>query len=339
MMVMPEWLRSERDATFNILSVYAERIVRTTWSRWAGTFDIAYAPSDFLVDLLPAIRMKQRGVARKLVVCLFLVAPPPGKSYRSMFTGGRSAATRLRTNLYYATQQIALRLMRRYADKILVLNSMDRDSIAPIVGWDRVSVVSMGVDYSQYANVSRSESNHYDAVFVGRLHPQKGIEDLPEIWQAVNALAPGSRLAVIGGGDPSSGKALEREIARRGLTHTIDLLGFRAGAEKIATLKSAKVFLMPSYYESWGMVIAEALAAGLPVVAYDLPIYRELFNAGVVTVPIGRIDQFAVECARLIKDTEARTKLRSAGEHVAAAYDWRLVSRTELQLFEQLLAG
>src|SRR5206468_2469899 len=63
--VMSEWLRSERDTTINIIGVYMERILRGVWRRWTGHFDIAYAPSDFLVDVLPAIRMKQQGVARK----------------------------------------------------------------------------------------------------------------------------------------------------------------------------------------------------------------------------------------------------------------------------------
>ena len=337
---VPEWLRSERDTTWNVVAVYLERLWRTTWLRYDRSFDVAYAPSDFLVDLLPAVRMKQRGVARKLVVCMFLVAPPPGKEYRSMFApGARPAPRRFRTTLYYLTQQFALRLMRRYADKVLVLNSIDCAVVSRVLGPDRVSIVSMGVDRLTYAQPEMTAGKRYDAVFVGRLHPQKGVEDLPRIWERVIAIAPAATLAVIGGGDSKHQDALVAELERRGLQACVDVLGFRTGAAKMSVLKSAKLFIMPSYYESWGMVICEALAAGLPVVAYDLPIYRELFSGGVVTVPIGEPETFAVECARLIGDTAARHALASAGEAVAAAYDWECVSRAELRLMEQVLAS
>ena len=59
------------------------------------------------------------------------------------------------------------------------------------------------------------------------------------------------------------------------------------GGEKIKILKQSRLFVLPSFYESWGMVAAEAMAAGLPVVAYSLPVYQDLFSKGINQVKIG----------------------------------------------------
>jgi len=65
----------------------------------------------------------------------------------------------------------------------------------------------------------------------------------------------------------------------------VDLLGFRQGAEKVRLLKNAGCFCMPSHYESFGQVAVEAMACGLPVVAYDLAIYDEISPAAWCAAP------------------------------------------------------
>jgi len=67
-------------------------------------------------------------------------------------------------------------------------------------------------------------------------------------------------------------------------------------------LKSSKIFILPSYNESWALVVCEAMACGLPVVAYDLPVFEEVYKKGMILIPIGDIDKFAGAILKLLYD-------------------------------------
>jgi glycosyltransferase involved in cell wall biosynthesis len=72
----------------------------------------------------------------------------------------------------------------------------------------------------------------------------------------------------------------------------VEFSGYVSESEKFRLLKSSRVFLMPSRYESWGIVIGEALAIGLPVVAYELEAYRPVFGELLRYVPAFDVEAF-----------------------------------------------
>jgi len=115
----------------------------------------------------------------------------------------------------------------------------------------------------------------YDAVFVGRHDASKGVFELLEIWKAVVDRSPGARLAMIGSCNPGNRKKIEGLLSGLGLGGSVDLMGTVPDVEKYSVMKRSGVCLFPSHVEEWGIVPQEALACGLPVVAYDLPVYRE----------------------------------------------------------------
>lgn len=80
-------------------------------------------------------------------------------------------------------------------------------------------------------------------------------------------------------------------IAEDRLEHNILIYGRCSDVKLYSLLKSSKVFIFPSFFEGWGIVVAEALACGLPVVAYDIPAIRENFGSckNVFLMPIGDI--------------------------------------------------
>jgi glycosyltransferase involved in cell wall biosynthesis len=116
-------------------------------------------------------------------------------------------------------------------------------------------------------------------LFLGRLHPKKGIENLLEacrklaLSQAVQSSGSGEAswrdwsLVVAGTGDPVYTKTLEERIKKLGLDQRVTMVGEIVGKAKGELFGNADMLVAPSYSENFGMVIAEALAHGVPVVA------------------------------------------------------------------------
>jgi glycosyltransferase involved in cell wall biosynthesis len=107
-------------------------------------------------------------------------------------------------------------------------------------------------------------------LFLGRLHPVKGITDL--LLPAFARVADGPVLAIAGGPDaaaPGYERLVREEIARLGLANRVVLLGPVAAADRWALFDGAAAFVLPSHSENFGMVVAEAMARGCPVVVTE----------------------------------------------------------------------
>ena len=326
--VLSEPIKSEKESLFNVLLIYGIRVLQAAGCKIKDGFEAIYCPSDFLVDLIPGLVIKRRNRGAKLVVCLFLVAPNPFRGYEFVTSQGWRRPT-IRGVFYFITQKISIFLMKYFADLVLVLNSIDKQYLSKYVSEERIRVVNMGVDYKSLSSI-QVKSKSYDGIFLGRLHPQKGLPDLIDIWRLVCDQHNTARLAVIGGGSEKWFSWLKSEITRQNLSENVDVLGPRFGKEKFALLKSSKLFLMPSYYESWGMVACEAMACGLPVVAYDLPIFAELFPKGMIRVPIKDVQAFAGMCLKLLSDESFYNQMAEQALETSSAYDWDKIAASDL---------
>jgi glycosyltransferase involved in cell wall biosynthesis len=106
----------------------------------------------------------------------------------------------------------------------------------------------------------------YEGLYLARLAINKGILRLVDIWRFGVANFPSATLGIIGTGNPHTVRMLEHKIQRAHLWHSIKILGFLNDSRKCSVLESGKVFVYPSYEESFGIVIIEAMTCGLPVV-------------------------------------------------------------------------
>jgi glycosyltransferase involved in cell wall biosynthesis len=87
------------------------------------------------------------------------------------------------------------------------------------------------------------------------------------------------------------------------------------------------VFVFPSHYESWGIAALEAMAAGLPVVGYDIPSSREAFGEAMLRVPPYDVEAFADAVLRCLLDADTRETYRARGLGVAQKHDWDVVAQ------------
>ena len=128
----------------------------------------------------------------------------------------------------------------------------------------RVVVLPNGVDIpAAAASHSRAPNQPRTALFLSRIHPKKGLDRLIDAWRAVQP--QDWRLRIAGPGASGYCDEVARRIARAGLERQVSLEGPVYGAAKTQAFASADAFLLPSHSENFGIVVAEALAHGVPV--------------------------------------------------------------------------
>lgn len=129
-----------------------------------------------------------------------------------------------------------------------------------------ISIIPIGVDIPDGVS-SRSHSEircpERVAVYLGRLHPVKGLPMLIEAWHRVRPSC--WRLEIAGPDVASHRQSLEEAVSLAGLDNTISFVGPKSGTAKQSFLLDADLFILPSHSESFGLAIAEALAHGVPV--------------------------------------------------------------------------
>jgi glycosyltransferase involved in cell wall biosynthesis len=176
----------------------------------------------------------------------------------------------------------AVRHALRQADAVVALTANERERLVARYGvhGDAVFVGGMGVDLPA-SNPAETRSSQA-VVFLGRKAPDKGILLLLDAMQAVWRTAPDARLVLAGARGAASG-AIDERIAslppdQRALVSSEDNV---SDARKRAILDDAACLVLPSRVESFGGVILEAWAHGAPAVALDLPVFRDVVDAGV----------------------------------------------------------
>nr|WP_277420134.1 glycosyltransferase family 4 protein [Xanthomonas sp.] len=185
----------------------------------------------------------------------------------------------------------------------------------------RVHVAPPGCDRAASA-APREASAQVRLLSVGALIPRKGLDLL------VDALAPLRELPwtlrIVGAArDAPTAAALRAQVARHGLEQRIELVG---EVDDVACeYAQADVFVLPSRYEGYGMVFAEALAAGLPVLGCDAGAVAEVVpeDAGLL-VPVDDVAALGDALRRLITDAALRARLATGARHAARSLpQWR----------------
>ena len=181
-------------------------------------------------------------------------------------------------------------------------------------------------------------TSKYKASFLGRLKESKGIFDLVRIWRKVCDAIPDAKLAMIGSGDENTIAELNKKITDCGLEDNIRLFGHLEKESAFQIICSSDIFVSPSHEEGFGIAILEAMACGVPVIAWDLPVYRDIFQKGMITVEINDLNAFSREVLALIDDREKRSRMGSEAMDMSLRMDWGKISDKELDIIRQTLS-
>jgi phosphatidyl-myo-inositol alpha-mannosyltransferase len=217
-------------------------------------------------------------------------------------------------------------------DLRIAVSEQARETALPSATGD-YEVIPNGVDIPDFVEAGGRKDQ---IVFLGRHDPRKGLPVLLRAWPQLRG--SGLRLRVIGA-DPLAVRLLltRSRISDEG----IDVLGFVDDETLTRELSAAKLLVAPSLgNESFGMVITRALACATPVVASDIPGYREVLTpeTGLLTPP-GDADALAETIATLLADEPKRAEMgRAARERAESEYAWPLLARRLQDCYERVLA-
>jgi len=199
---------------------------------------------------------------------------------------------------------------------------------------EKVVAVRGGVDVKTPASIPEPEKKRFDAVFIGRFHPQKGVLELVEIWRFVCEKRKFAQLAIIGIGELETD--LRKKISNYGLENNIVLFGFKDGLEKLKIFKDSKVVVHPAIYDSGGMAACEAMACGLPGVSFDLPALRTYYPKGMLKTPCYDLNMFAQNIMKLLNDEKLYKKTAKDALDWAKEWDWDKRAEEMLSVVQQL---
>jgi phosphatidylinositol alpha-mannosyltransferase len=179
-------------------------------------------------------------------------------------------------------------------------------------------------------------------LFLGRFgEPRKGMTVLLAALPKLVAAYPDIEVLIVGRGDEDELRSEAGELARH-----LRFLGQVDDAEKASALRSADVYCAPNTGgESFGIVLVEAMAAGTPVVASDLDAFRRVLLGGSAgrLVPIEDSDAFAEALIELLGDSDASVAARrryiAAGTEAVKRYDWPVVAKQILRVYETVAAS
>jgi glycosyltransferase involved in cell wall biosynthesis len=236
-----------------------------------------------------------------------------------------------------AWKRFALGPVLRRADRVVVYGASYVDLVRARYGVaaERIEVIPGGVDLPGAGRVHRGGGARI--LFVGRLVPQK---DVPLLVEAVARLAShGSHATLRIVGDGEDAARIRGRIRSLGLEGRVELVGRRDGAALAAELREAAVLALPSERESQGLVLLEAMAHGLPVVAADIPGVRDLVRQRETGLLAARDpDAFATALDEALRDVPLREALARAGLEVAAAHAWERIVPRWLALYERVVS-
>lgn len=226
----------------------------------------------------------------------------------------------------------------------------ERDEVLSVLPDAKIFVIPNGVDCDAFDHVNVRPTADYLGRFfpgcgadrknlkvfvgLGRLHPKKAFDVSIKAFGSIAEANPGA-VFLIAGGDDGEREPLSRLINELGLERRVALIGEVKGADKLEFLKGADLFLFPSHNENFGMVLLEALAAGVPVVASRNTPWAEIEAAEAGRWVANTPAAFAQAIEELL--SKNLPDMRRSARSYAARYDLTVVAAAFKKLYTDMI--
>ena len=229
-----------------------------------------------------------------------------------------------------AIEKLSARIAVSEAARLTLTDHLDTDAV----------IIPNGIYANRYAEGKRIEKWSGNTIgFIGRFEePRKGLSVLVDALPVISRFAPDVKILVAGPGDPAEViEDIDPQLRQR-----FEFLGKISEDEKADFMSSVAVYVAPNTGgESFGIILAEALAGGACVVASDIPAFDDLLGQG----QFGALfeSESATELAKvvidLLRDENKRKELSSRGKDHANLFDWTVVAQQIYSVYEMSIVG
>lgn len=211
----------------------------------------------------------------------------------------------------------------------------------------RAAVIPLGIDLAPFRQMPEPERffEHFPqargrpiVLFLSRIDPKKGIEMLLKAMHKLQPAQSNPALIIAGGGEAVYIASLKALVKALGLEQNVIWAGFVEGAEKLAALAAADLFVLPSYSENFGIALLEAMAAGLPCISSNqVALAMEPGNHAAVCVTPCDPESVGHAIERLLGDTSERRRLSDcARKLIAQRYSLEAMGKSLAVLYREL---
>ena len=218
---------------------------------------------------------------------------------------------------------------------------MEADHISNLGITTSRAVIPNGIETDSYPCKTSVDVVKKQVLYLSRVHVKKGIEILFDAWKRIHSEFADWRLLVVGNGEAEYIQSLERRVECLDLKDSIRILPPVFGEAKIKVYQESALFCLPSFSENFGMVIAEAMSCGTPVITTtNCPwnILNDTKTGWCIDLSVDNLEDALREAMWM--DANALYDMgQKASKLIFDNFDYRSITRKTLRLYEWLLNG
>ena len=209
------------------------------------------------------------------------------------------------------------------------------------IGAARVTAIHHGPGHlsARPAGAAPAGTPESYVLHVGTIEPRKNIALLLEVWEAWAAEDPAAPALLLCGRWGWKSDTLHEAFDRAAAAGWLHHFGYVDDAKLAALYGRARAVVCPSRYEGFGLPLIEALAAGTPVVASDIPVFREVAGEAAVFAPVDDPGAWKRALAGVVRDASLRADLAGKGRERARAFDWATAAARTRDVLERAARG
>ena len=285
-----------------------------------------YTANELLFDVIPALKIRNKN--RWIAVVHWM---PPLKFWQ------RKKSNFFVSLFFMIGEWLSVFFIKYFADLVLAVSESTRKQLLNIgIKKDKVVAVNCGVNFKEISVMTKENMDKkYEAVFMKRIQAVKGVFNLIDIWELVVKKNSDAKLAIIGGGIDN--ETIISLIKEKQMGNNIVFFGLIFDFEKkFKIVSQSKIFILPSYEENWAIVMGEAMACKIPVLAYDLPELIEVWQNSFEQIPLGNKKYFANKILEYLDNKTLRDRQAELGYNYVQQFEWSDIAENEVKLVENI---
>lgn len=222
------------------------------------------------------------------------------------------------------------------ADLLIVNSEREKENVRKLGVRTEIAVIPNGVDMGAEGDELQRHRPERTLLFLSRIAPGKGIPELLSAWHRISDKR-GYRLRIVGYAQADYGQNIQDLVDRLRVNDSVSLEGPLYGRDKWQAMCDADYFVLPSHSENFAIVVAEALAAGLPVITTDQTPWQRLVRDGagwICGISSEEVERAVVTAIAL--EDDQRTLMGQRARAISKDYDWSTIVRQYQHVYDWL---